>query len=319
MNNTQLEKRNVAKPSLDGRWSHYYGTGSENTRIHYVRQGQGTPVLLLHGWPGFWFDWRKVIPQLSVSADVIAPDFRGFGDSDKPDLPAAEGYNPQVLAKDILALLDFLKINKVIVSAHDIGATVAQTIVRMAPERVSSLVLLNPPYPGIGARRYDRSIQGEFWYQQLHNLPWADDFIGHNRSTIKQYLTHFYTHWLGKKDALLQDELEWIIDVYSLPGAIKGSLQYYRARSGARNKEAALDPKTLQINHKTTVLWGEKDPVMLSEWSDQLDLYFTNMELKLLQGIGHFVPFEASEAVIDAILEHINGSEFCRANFIMRM
>jgi pimeloyl-ACP methyl ester carboxylesterase len=67
---------NKSNPPHNEKWSHHYGTGLGNTGIHYVRQGQGTPVLLLHGWPGFWFDWRKVIPQLSMSADVIAPDFR---------------------------------------------------------------------------------------------------------------------------------------------------------------------------------------------------------------------------------------------------
>jgi pimeloyl-ACP methyl ester carboxylesterase len=288
-------------------WSHHFGEGSDHTRIHYVRQGNGDPILLLHGWPGFWYDWRNVIPELSQSGDVIAPDFRGFGDSDKPELPPIEGYSPQVLAKDILALLDSLNIDQVIISAHDIGATVAQTLVRMAPERVRSLILLNPPYPGIGSRRFDPSVQGEFWYQHLHNLPWAEEFIGHDAFMIQKYLTHFYTHWVGNKDALLQEELDQIIDVYSRPGAIKGSIQYYRARSGARGKEASADPKSLQITHKTSVLWGVKDPVMLATWSDRLDDYFTNLELKLLPGIGHFVPFEDPKSVINEILNHIQA------------
>ncbi len=287
-------------------WGHGVILAPQGNKIHYVRRGQGIPVILLHGWPGFWFDWRRVIPELSKFADVIAPDFRGFGDSDKPDLPPAEGYGPQQLAGDIVALMDALHLDRVIIAAHDIGATVAQTLARFVPERIKSLILLNPPYPGIGTRRFDPSVQGEFWYQQLHNLPFADSLIGYNRETVTMYLSHFYNHWTGRGDVLVPSELDAIIDAYSKPGAFKASIQYYRARAGARGKESAADPKALQIFQKTTVLWGEKDPVMLAAWSDRLGDYFTNMELELLAGVGHFVPFEAPVEVVKAIRDHLS-------------
>ncbi len=62
----------------DPRWGHNYGSGADQLRLHYVRQGCGPTVILLHGWPGFWYDWRRVIPQLAEEADVIAPDFEGL-------------------------------------------------------------------------------------------------------------------------------------------------------------------------------------------------------------------------------------------------
>lgn len=86
-------------------WDHGRVAGSGGIMLHYVRLGQGDPVLLLHGWPGFWYDWRRVLLPLSTDADVIAPDFRGFGDSDKPDLPPAEGYTLAVLTEDLVTLL----------------------------------------------------------------------------------------------------------------------------------------------------------------------------------------------------------------------
>jgi hypothetical protein len=79
----------------DPAWGHGHVAGSGEVMLHYVRLGVGDPVLLLHGWPGFWYDWRRVLEPLSGFADVIAPDFRGFGESDKPDLPPAEGYTPE--------------------------------------------------------------------------------------------------------------------------------------------------------------------------------------------------------------------------------
>jgi pimeloyl-ACP methyl ester carboxylesterase len=153
-------------------WDHYF-TVLSTIKLHYVRKGTGDPVILLHGWPGFWYDWRYVLPKLSLNFDVIAPDFRGFGESDKPQLLPHEGYAPEHLANDIMNLLKELDLGKVIIVAHDIGATIAQTIARQHVEMVKGMVLLNPPYPGIGNRRFDPSIQKEFWYQHFHNLPLA--------------------------------------------------------------------------------------------------------------------------------------------------
>ncbi|WP_051330924.1 alpha/beta fold hydrolase [Aneurinibacillus terranovensis] len=289
----------------DERWGHGMAPGVEGVQLHYVRQGMGPSVILLHGWPGFWYDWRHVIPKLALQADVIAPDFRGYGDSEKPDLPPAQGYTPQVFAKDIIALLEHLNLDKVIVAAHDIGATVAQALVRIVPERIHSLILLNPPYPGIGTRRFDPSVQGQFWYQHLHNQPWAEQLIGYDRNTVKLYISHFYQHWAGRKESVRPKELEAIIDVYSRPGAVKSSIAYYRARAGARAQEAAADPTSIQVHHPTTVLWGEDDPVMLAAWSDKLGEYFSRLSFRMLPGIGHFVPWEAPNAVIEAIQAHL--------------
>jgi pimeloyl-ACP methyl ester carboxylesterase len=77
----------------DPAWGNGRVAGSGEVMLHYIRLGVGDTVLLLHGWPGFWYDWRRVLEPLSGFADVIAPDFRGFGESDKPDLPPAEGIH----------------------------------------------------------------------------------------------------------------------------------------------------------------------------------------------------------------------------------
>lgn len=287
----------------DSKWQHKYGVGVNGVRLHYVRQGMGhqKKVLLLHGWPGFWYDWRYVIDPISEFADVIAPDFRGYGDSDKPDILPSEGYTPDILANDVLKLLDAEGFEEVTIVAHDIGATIAQLLARKAPQRVKGLVLCNPPYPGIGQRRFEPQAQKEFWYQTLHNLDWAENLIGYNRDTVRMYLQHFYQHWVGNKQALNPEDFETIVEQYAKPGAVKGSISYYRARAGARQSEASNDPKTLQIHTPTVVLWGEADPVIPSAWSDRLGEYFTNHTLKLLPGIGHFVPFEAPDEIITVL------------------
>jgi len=269
--------------------------------LHYVRLGRGEPILLLHGWPGFWYDWRRVLVPLAEIADVIAPDFRGFGDSDWPDLPPAEGYTQTVLADDVVTLLDSLGISQAVVAAYDIGATVAQTMARRHPERVRALALFNPAYPGIGDRRLDASVQPEFWYQHFHALAWSDRLIAHDRETVRLYLANLYDHWCGRKEAIREREFEAIVDAYTRPGAVGASIAYYRARAAERRHPAPTTGEDPRIEQPTAIAWGELDPVMLAAWADRLAETYPNHELSLLPGIGHFVPIEAPEQTIETI------------------
>jgi len=238
---------------------------------------------------------------LSGIADVIAPDFRGFGESDKPDLPPADGYTPEILAEDVVALLDGLGIFRAVVAAYDIGATVAQTLALRHADRVRALALFNPVYPGIGERRFEPSVQREFWYQHFHALAWSDRLIAYDRETVRQYLAYFYDHWCGWKEAIREREFEAIVDTYARPGAVKASIAYYRARAAARQTQRAAPPGDSRIRQPTVIAWGELDPVILAAWSDRLGETFLDHELSLLPGIGHFVPIEAPEQTIETI------------------
>jgi len=283
--------------------NHHFVEVAEGYKLHYVREGQGTPVLLLHGWPGFWFDWSKVIPLLSKEADVIVPDFRGYGLSDKPQIEPVTGYSPAILAKDIIEILDDVGVDQVIVAAHDIGATIAQTLAKTHASRVKSLVLFNPPYPGIGARRFDPDVQPQFWYQHLHNLELFEQLFAEEPSSARKYVHHFYEHWSG--GTIEETDLQSILDMYAEPGALLSSIMYYRARAADKVKQANGSSPSSPILQETTVLWGEADPVMKVEWSDRLGEFFENVTLKRLPGIGHFVPLESPQEAAGAILGHI--------------
>lgn len=292
----------------DERWGHGEAEGTGGVGIHHVRMGEGPAVILLHGWPGFWYDWRRVLPAIASDADAIAPDLRGFGGSEAPNLPPEEGYNPVVMAGDVVSLMDRLGIGSAVVAAHDVGATVAQAMARGAPERVSALVLLNPPYLGIGGRRFEYRFQREAWYQHFHVKPWSHELVGYNRDTVRIYLAHFYDHWLGRKDSLRAAEFEAIVDVYSRPGRVEGGFNYYRARMIQRAGESEADPADFRIETPTAVLWGELDPIIPPEFSDRLKEFFPSSSLKLLPGVGHFVPFEAPDEVAAAIREAVSLS-----------
>jgi pimeloyl-ACP methyl ester carboxylesterase len=285
----------------DERWGHGELTTPAGVGIHFVSQGRGNPVIMLHGWPGFWYDWRRVLPRVAEKAHAIAPDLRGFGGSDAPGLPPEKGYNPLALAGDVVELMDQLGIEQAVFAAHDVGATVAQALAMSVPGRVRALVLFNPPYLGIGKRRFEYRFQREAWYQHFQAQPWSHELVGHSRETVRIYLAHFYDHWLGRKDALRPAEFEAIVDVYSPPGRVEGGFNYYRARMIQRAGEADSDPRDVAIHAPTIVRWGEADPIMSPEFSDRLKEFFPNSTLEMLPGIGHFVPFEAPDEVTAAI------------------
>lgn len=269
--------------------------------LSYVRRGAGRPVLLLHGWPGFSYDWRRVLPRLARRADVVAPDLRGFGDSDGHEVEPLEAYTPDAQVRSLLGLLDELELPAVVVGGYDVGSRLAQTLARVAPERVRALVLSAPLYPGMGERRLSAPAQAEYWYQHFHRLPFADALIGRDRESVRIYLAHFYDHWVGRKDAVCPEEFEAVVDAYARPGALRSSIAWYRAGASA-GVAANLDGgRTGAISQPTAVLWGALDPLFPPAWADRLGEFFPASSLQVLEGVGHFTPFEAPDAWLQAV------------------
>ena len=284
-----------------GPWGHHVATVN-GVRLHYVRQGAGFPVILLHGWPGFWYEWAPIIPALAAHHDVIAPDLRGFAYSEKPDLSPEAGYNRATVAEDIAALARQLGHDRVAVVAHDIGATVAKPLARNHPDLVARLVLFDPPYPGIGRRWREPTHVREIWYQVFHTLPWAEELVGSSRAATAMYLRHFLTHWSARKEWVTDVELAHYVDAYSQPGALRGGFHYYRARERTRTTEGEIPPAELAVPVETLVLWGEGDPVLPVAWADRLPEYFPRLALKRVPGVGHFMMREDPVRVVDEIL-----------------
>jgi len=213
----------------DAAWGHEMAQDADGLELHYVRRGHGSPtVLLLHGWPGFWYDWRRVLPRLEQITSVIAMDLRGFGASAKPDWPPRSAYSAEAQARNVLALLDQLQLETVLLVGYDVGSRVAQTVAQLAPGRVQGLALSAPVYAGFGTRPLEPAAQKERWYQHFHMLAQADQLIGHDRETVRLYLSYFYDHWVGNKQALRAKEFEAIVDTYTQPGAVQGSIAWYQ-------------------------------------------------------------------------------------------
>jgi pimeloyl-ACP methyl ester carboxylesterase len=279
-------------------------------RLAYEREGSGPPVVLLHGWPGDRFDYRGVMPLLSASADVVVPDLRGFGGSDKHAEDPTRAYSVDAQARSVTGLLAEFGLRAAVIAGYDIGSRVAQTIARTSPELVRAIVV-SPPLPGAGDRVLSADAQSEFWYQAFHQLDVADQIIDGDRSAVRAYLRHFWSRWSGPAFHQPEADLERLVGVYGAPGAFTASICWYRAGSGAVARslsETAPEPDD-RIAVPATILWPELDPLFPYHWSDRLGEFFSDATLHPLPGIGHFAPLEAPERFASAIRDALSSRD----------
>ncbi len=272
-------------------------------KLHYARQGAGEPLLLIHGWPGFWYEWHMNIGPLAQHYDVIVPDMRGFAYSDKPDTAPEVGYTDTAFAEDIKAFCDFYHLDNVRIVSHDFGAIWTQRFARLYPERLHKLMLFDPPYPGIGGRWFELPHVLNTWYQLFHQQPWAEDLVGSSKQATEIYLRHFLSAWSANKNLWTDAEIAAYVEAYSQPGALRGGFNCYRAalRGGAF---AGADKK---VETQTRVLWGDSDSIIPFAWSDKLGDFFANFDLKKIEGVGHFMMREAPERINAEIIEFMAG------------
>jgi pimeloyl-ACP methyl ester carboxylesterase len=278
-------------------------------RLAYDRTGSGPPVLLLHGWPGDRTDYREVVPLVSAAADVIVPDLRGFGESDKHEADPASQYNAAAQARSVIGLIDELALGRPVIAGYDIGSRIAQAIARDRPDLVRALVIA-PPLPGIGDRILAPRAQREFWYQAFHNLELATRLVDGQPEAVRAYLRHFWSHWSGPGYEPARDHLDHLVAVYGPPGAFAASIAWYRGGAGsvaASLAERAPDPGD-RIAVPAAVLWPEHDPLFPCEWSDRIGEFFAAAELSWLEGAGHFSPLEAPGAFAAAIAAAVRTS-----------
>ncbi|MEN3308015.1 MAG: hypothetical protein V7603_4217 [Micromonosporaceae bacterium] len=262
-------------------------------RLAYERTGGGTGVLLLHGWPGDRTDYREVVPLVSNSADVVVPDLRGFGDSDRHPADPPSQYGAAAQARSIIGLIEELGLDRPVLAGYDIGSRVAQAVARARPDLVRALVV-SPPLPGIGDRILDPRAQREFWYQSFHQLELAEQLVDGQPAAVRAYLRHFWSHWSGPGFVPAEADLGHLVEGYGRPGAFTASIAWYRAGAGSvavSVAERAPEPAD-RIAVPTRVLWPAHDPLFPVAWSDRIGEFFSDVRLEHLDGAGHFTPLE---------------------------
>jgi pimeloyl-ACP methyl ester carboxylesterase len=285
------------------RFNHEYAT-INGLRYHYVRQGSGPPLFLIHGWPGFYYEWHLNIEPLAQRFEVIAPDMRGYGETDKPDVAPEEGYTPDVFAGDIRALVQHLGFEKASFLSHDFGSLWTYRFAVLYRDLVDKLVFFQPAYPGLAGRFLAADRQPETWYQFFHQLPLAEELVGSSREATEVYLRHFLGHWSGGESPWTDEEVGRFVEAFSQPGALRGGFNCYRAMFWAG---AATFSGDLTIHAPTLVLWAENDPLFKVEWADQLETFFKDVKLRTVPDCGHWVQRQEPELVHREVTRFLLG------------
>ena len=274
--------------------------------LHVVQAGpkSGIPVILLHGFPEFWYGWRKQIPALiEAGCRVIVPDQRGYNLSDKPK--GVKSYHVSSLVDDILGLINTLEYEKVNLVGHDWGAGVAWMLANKFPERLHRLGIMNVPHPAVMRRFLLRDFEQirRSWYVFFFQLPWLpeaglkqDDWrglIGSLRNT-------------SKPNSFTDEDIVKYKEAWSKPGALTAMMNWYRALI----QHMPTLPDDPRIKVRTLMMWGMKDFALSHRMARPSMDYVDEGNLILFPEATHWVHLDAAEEVnhylVDFLLDKIS-------------
>lgn len=304
MSDPVLEQENAldADDGITHHWVQAHGL-----RLHYAQAGQpGRPLLLmLHGFPEFWFAWREPMKALARDFHVVAPDLRGFNLSDKPT--DVKAYRIAPLMEDIRLLIERLGQGPCILVAHDWGGAVAWNFAARHASLVSRLVILNAPHNATFVRElcHNPQQQAASHYMLLHRSPLAEDLMSRNQHAFLSAMLRTSTpddHWL---DAATEARYR---KAWAQPGALTGGLNYYRASplfpptaSERGPLDIVIDPDTCRVEMPTLVLWGERDPFLLPGCLDGLQAHVPQLTVVRHPEASHWIVHEQPAFVIEQI------------------
>ena len=294
--------------------------------LHYAESGSGDNlVILLHGFPEFWYSWRHQLTALGNNYHVVAPDMRGYNLSDKP--VRVEDYRIEVLVEDVVDLIKYLGATKAAIVAHDWGAAVAWALVQKYPERVSKLAVLQVPPAAVWRANISLRQLLRSWYMFFFQLPRIPELvIGLNNFAA---LAWIFKKTVVRKDTFSDADIELYKEALSWPGALTAAVNYYRAnvrrimfhRNPGRPRERKGDhgeTKTDQasarvdgrISVPTLFIFAEQDFAILPATVRGVKKHIAApyRELRIADS-GHWVQNEATEEVNAALLEFLAEGE----------
>jgi epoxide hydrolase 4 len=274
--------------AAETRWTHREARVN-GVRLHRVEAGEGPPVVLLHGFPEFWWGWRRQLPALAEAGfRAVAPDLRGYHFSEKP--AGVGAYRVETLAADVAALIAELGEGSAHLVGHDWGGVVAWRLAMDHPERVRRLVVMNAPHP----EPFRRALRGgrqalRSWYAAAFQLPVLPEAA--LRAGGYRLLDRVFEGAAGRLGVFAPAELARYREAAARPGALSAMLHYYRA--AVRYRVAP----SRQIAHETMLIWGERDPALGVELTRGLDPWVPRLRVHRLPAAGHWVQHEAPETV----------------------
>jgi pimeloyl-ACP methyl ester carboxylesterase len=289
------------EPVTPGGVRHGHADLSE-VRLHYVELGEGPLVVLLHGFPEFWYAWRFQIPALAAAGfRVVAPDLRGYNTSAKP--PGVGAYSISHLAGDVRDLIHERGEQRAMVVGHDWGGAVAWATAAIHPDVVQRLAILNLPHPrrmleGLRTRaQLKRS-----WYMFAFQLPWLPERVV--ASSRFKWLRAGFEHD-ARRGRYTVSDIELYVQAWSEPGALTAMLNYYRAMF--RRPPVGMGRGRVQA--PTLVIWGERDRYLGAELAEPHRQDVPNLERVVrLPDATHWVASDEAAEVNRLLIEFFSAA-----------
>ena len=257
--------------------------------LHYVTQGEGPLMLMLHGFPEFWYSWRKQIPAFAKTHRVVALDMRGYNESDKPNGRSA--YAIERLVADAAAVIRKLGEGvPAILVGHDWGGMVAWASAYRHPDLLRALIVLNIPHPArfaAGVLRPRQLLRS--WYIGAFQVPWLPESVltaGGGR-LLKSMLRASS----AGKAAFTEADLEAYAEAATRHGAMTAMINYYRAAYSLAGRRWGV----LQL--PTLMIWGERDVALGKELTYGTDRYVADLTVRYIPDAGHWVQQERPREV----------------------
>ncbi len=274
----------------------HHRVGLSRTELHVVTAGAGDPVMLFHGWPQSWHEWRKIAPRLAARYRLVMPDLPGLGDSSRP----VGGYDKRTLAGDLLELCDRLGLASFHLVGHDWGGPTAFALACRAPERIRTLTILDVTIPGIGP---DISQGGRRWHHAFHMTPELPEALVQGRERV--YLSWFYDAFSWRKGAIEPADIDEYVRCYSQPGALTSGFEYYRNIPQDRIDNKAILDSGFRLRMPVLALGGarEESRGRGEEPLESLRLIADHVQGGAIPDSGHFVAEEQPDLLATRLLD----------------
>jgi epoxide hydrolase 4 len=258
--------------------------------LHYVTEGEGPLMLLLHGFPEFWYSWRHQIPAFSDRYKVVALDLRGYNDSDKPE--GVKAYGMSELVADIHGAIAALGYQRCILVGHDWGGAIAWSFVNTYPEQVEQLIVLNLPHPAKfmeGLKTPQQLLRS--WYMGFFQLPILPELL--LQAGNCQLIATILQQTTVDKTTFTEADLNAYKEAAAKPGALTAMINYYRNTFEFINQPSTWRPLTIP----TLMIWGEEDVALGKELTYGTEAYVKNLTLKYIPNCSHWVQQERPQQV----------------------
>ena len=262
-------------------------------RLRYLVGGQGSAVVLLHGYAETGHMWRPIMPLLAERHTVVVPDLRGAGGSAKP----ASGYDKKTMAMDIHELTRLLGLDRVRVVGHDIGLMVAYAYAAQFPQATERVVLMDAFLPGIGDWTHVWLLRDLWHFHFYGDVPLA---LVKGRERV--YLEHFWNDFAAdRKRSVPEADRRIYARAYAQPGAMRAGFEYFR--NFERDAEDFARLGQTRLTMPLLVLSGEKagGPFLI----EQAKLVASDVRGQIVAGAGHWLMEEAPKIVMPAIREFV--------------